>query len=114
MLGVKWINFTIPFVPGYKDKDEHFINFICKDFPAHLAKIEARLAAQKGKFMLGNDLTLADFVVAIPFFLLSHNDGFEFSHIVASVVSKYPKTNAWIENFHSLNKDSLNKNVRPF
>ena len=108
------MNFTIPFFPAYKNKDDHFIEFICKSFPAHLAFIEARLAAHKGKFMLGNQLTLGDFVMAVPFFLLSHNDSFEHSHIVASVVSKYPKVKAWIENIHSINKESLNKNVRPF
>ena len=85
-LAPNWINFTIPIVPAYKDKDDHFVSFICKTFPAHLAKLEARFSQHSGKYILGKELTLGDFVAAIPFFLLSHNEGYENSHIVSAVV----------------------------
>ena len=109
-----WVKFTIPFFPTYKDKDDHFVTFVCKTFPAHLAKLETRLTAHKGKFIAGKSLTLGDFVAAIPFLLLSHNDGYENSHIVNAVVANYPRTKAWIDNFFAMNKESLAKNIRPF
>ena len=113
VINYKLSNFIIPFYPGYKNKDQLFIEFICKLLPDYLEKIEARLAAHKDKFILGKDITLADFSMATPFFKLSHNDGFEYSHIVDSVISKYPKSRAWIQNFYSINKESLTKFVRP-
>mgnify|MGYP002634836035 CR=1 FL=1 len=50
----EWVNFTIPFVPGYKDKDEHFIKFICKTYPEYLSKMEERFSTNGGKYILGN------------------------------------------------------------
>ena len=30
------VNFMIPLVPGYKNKDDHFVNFIINVFPKYL------------------------------------------------------------------------------
>ena len=34
------VPFVLPMHPGYKDKDEHFTQFIIKHFPAYLQKVE--------------------------------------------------------------------------
>lgn len=94
---MKIANFTIPMAPGYKDKDQNFINFIAKDLPDVMAAIEAMLVANGTKYLAANCITLADFVFGAFLLKLPYNDKYANQHIVEAVVRKYPKTYALAE-----------------
>ena len=82
--------------PGYKDKDEHFTQWIVKHFPKFLAGLEERLA--KGtRYLCSDNMTIADIAVGSLFFSMVYNDSYENCHIMQAVVNKYPKVVAWME-----------------
>jgi len=94
---LKIANFTFEGAPGYKDKDQNFINFIAKDLPDTMAELEAMLVANGTRYLAANHVTLADFVFGGFLLKLPYNDNYANQHIVEAVVRKYPKTYALAE-----------------
>ena len=90
--------------PEYKNKDEHFLKFLVKTWPEYLTMIENTLNDKGGKYLLGSQMTIADLEISAPFFRLSHNDKFENSHILETVIDKHPKVKSWIGNMKSIFK----------
>ena len=88
--------FILPIHPGYKDKDTHFVTFITEHFPKYLEYFEGYLNKSSGKYMLGDELTIADFNSFGCFFKLALNDLYEHNLILKTMISKYPKTLAYI------------------
>ena len=99
--------FTIPMVPAYANKDDHFIAYITKKFPDYLKVLEDTLAAN-GPYICGKEMTIADCSTAAVFFKTSHNDAYEHSLILASIVNKYPKVKAWVEMMGGHMKETIN------
>ena len=77
-----YVNFLIPFLPGYKDKDEHFTQFIIKHFPAFLKKLEERLTKNAKKYLVADHMTVADIAVAANLFKMPYNDNYANQHIL--------------------------------
>ena len=73
----KYIGFLVPFLPMYKEKDEHFTQFIIKHFPEFLEKIEAKLTKIGGKCIVSDQMTIADCFLASTFLKLAYNDLYE-------------------------------------
>ena len=101
---VKIAPFVLPVHPEYKNKDEHFLQFLVKTWPEYLSMIENTLNEKGGKYLLGSQITIADLTISAPFFRLSHNDKFDNSHILEVVIDKHLKTKAWITNLKSIFK----------
>ena len=90
-----FVNFLFEMLPGYKDKDEHFTQWIVKHFPKYLAGLEERLS--KGtRYLCSDHMTIADIAVGSLFFRMVYNDSYEYCHIMQAVVNKYPKVFAWM------------------
>ena len=89
---MKIANFTIEMAPGYKDKDQNFINFIAKDLPEVCSALETMLIANGTRYLAANCLTMADIVFGAFLLKLPYNDKYANQHIVEAVVRKYPKT----------------------
>ena len=87
-----WANFVIPLMPGYKDKDEHFVKWITGKFQACLQKMEDLLSASSGKFLLGNHMTIGDIIMGSLLMRLCNNNAYEHNLILTTIVNKYPKT----------------------
>ena len=106
----KFNSFLLPFVPSYKNKDEHFTNFIIADFPAYLEKFEETLSKNGGPYLSGKDINIADFSAFGFFFKLVLNEQFEHYLILTAILSKYPKTKAYVENAANMFADWRSKN----
>ena len=96
-LNPKVFSFTSPMSPEYKNKDEHFVNFITLIFPEYLAKLEARFEKHGKNFLLADHMTLGDIAVASLLMKTLYNDNYDNCHILQAVISKdkFPKTNQW-------------------
>lgn len=91
--------FQVPLLDAYKKKDEHFVTYITQQLPGRLKKIEEHLEKNKTKFLCADHVTLADFAYGIHLLKHAYNHKFEHEHIVKAVLSNYPRTNVWMENF---------------
>ncbi len=80
-----------------KNKDENFMKFICKTLPAYMKMLEDTLNQNDCKYLVSEQMSLADIAVASHFFKLAYNDLYENQHIMQAVMSKYTKANAWAE-----------------
>ena len=107
-------NFTVPLVPAYQNKDEHFTKWILELFPKFLQNIEDHLEKNGGPYLLGSKITIADFSTMSPFVRTSHNDVYENSDILQAVIAKYPKAQSWINHMVELCKDYIDNNKYPF
>ena len=89
----------MPLLDAYKKKDEHFVAYITQQLPGRFKKIEEHLEKNKTKFLCADHVTLADFAYGTHVLKHVYNHKFEYEHIVKAVLSDYPKTQAWAENF---------------
>jgi glutathione S-transferase len=80
---------------GTPEFDESFKQFILKDWPEYLEKFEKRIT--NSKFIVSDQLTMADFVYAARFFMFAWNDEFELCHILQSIVERYPKVKKYVD-----------------
>ena len=96
-LNPKVFPFMSSISPEYKNKDEHFVNFIVKFFPEYLAKLEARFEKNGQKFLLADHMTLGDIAVGALLFKTAYNENYDNCHILQAVISKdkFPKTYQW-------------------
>jgi len=99
------VSFIVPFDARYKNKDEHFTNFICEWLPNFLSNMEKHLASRKVKWLAGNNITLADFNVGAHVMRLAYNPRYENKHIVQTVIAKYPLSKAWAEQFRDYTQE---------
>ena len=76
----KW--HIVPFLPQYKEKDDHFVTFITTKFPNYLQKIEERLTKSQTKYMFASHITLADICFASFLIQFPYNDAYDYQHIV--------------------------------
>ena len=83
--------FILPFLPAYKNKDDHFTEFIIKVFPEYLQTVEDILTKKGKKYMYSDSITLADIFFATNIFKLCQNDKYEHSLILTAILHKYPK-----------------------
>lgn len=98
--------FTVQFLSAYKTaKDENFVNYITKLFPARLEKIEYHLGKHKHKWLCADHPTLADFAMGVHIIRIAYNDKYEYEHIIRAVMENYPLTKAWAENFRDYTKE---------
>ena len=74
--------------------DTIFTEYILKKFPEALTKLEAKLGSTK--YMVSNNLTMADIFFASLMFMMTYNDDYEHCHILQAVVQKYPKVQAYV------------------
>ena len=96
------IKFLVPVHPEYKNRDEHFTKFITKGFPAYLKMLDEKLKENGGhKYLLSDEMTLADIIVGSYFLKLCYNDMYDNQHICQAVLSKFPKVNEWAERIGS-------------
>ena len=95
----KYFSFTSPLSPEFKNKDEHFVKFITKEFPEYLAKIEAKLEKYGKKFLFADNITLGDLALASMLLKTAYNDNYDNCHILQAVISKekFPKTHQWCQ-----------------
>mmetsp|Transcript_24742 Transcript_24742/g.38524 ORF Transcript_24742/g.38524 Transcript_24742/m.38524 type:complete len:130 (-) Transcript_24742:27-416(-) len=91
------VNFIFPQMPGYKDKDEHFTQFIIKHFPAYLQRLEDHFSTSGMKFLAGDSMTLADLCFASFLLRLPYNDEYPNCHILQAIVQKFPRTRDYCE-----------------
>ena len=105
----KYNQFLLPFLPSYKNKDELFTNFIISDYPAYLEQFEETLTKNGGPFLSGADINLADFSACGFFFKMVVNEQFEHYLILTAILSKYPKTKAYVEKMCGIFADWRNK-----
>ena len=110
----KYFPFLSSISPEYKNKDEHFVNFITKFFPEYLAKTEARFEKYGHKFLLADHMTLGDISVAGLLLKTVYNDNYENCHILQAVISKdkYPKTYQWCQMITQIFKSFQEKTVQ--
>ena len=109
----EWSTKASPFVfflnPQYKNRDEHFLNFITDNFPAWISKIEGVLSQSGGKYLFGDSFTTADCSIGSIFLKLVWNDHFEHNLILQAVVNKSPKIKAYAETIRDDFKDMIDK-----
>ena len=74
--------------------DTVFTEYILKKFPEALAKLEAKLGSTK--YLVSNNLTMADIHFASIVFQKTYNDDYEHCHILQAVVQKFPKVQAYV------------------
>ncbi len=86
------LNFIFPQMPGYKDKDEHFTQFIIKHFPAYLQRLEDHFSTSGFKFLAGDAMTPADTCLAAFLPRLPYNDEYANFHILQAIIQKFPRT----------------------
>ena len=79
---LKWMNFFLPLMPEYKNKDEHFLTWITKTMPQWMEELEAGIVKNKGKYLLGSKITIADIQTYSVFFKLATNEKFEHNLII--------------------------------
>ena len=96
---VETAKFQVPLLDSYKNKDQHFIEYVTDLLPIHLKKIEETLKNKKTKFLCGDHITLADFAYGVHILRHAYNHKFEHEHIVRAAIMKYPLTLAWSERF---------------
>ena len=108
--------FLLPFLPQYKEKDEHFSQFIVKFFPEYLANLEARMTDNNWKYTCGNTMTIADCSVASMLFKLVSNDKFEHNLILKVVMDEktYPKCNKFLKTMENHFSNILANSNYPF
>lgn len=82
---------------GTDDFDESFKTFILKTYPEWLQKVEDRLTANGKKYFVSDQMTMADIAFLGKMYLSTLDDGFDYCHILQSVVQKFPKTWALVE-----------------
>ena len=109
-LGKEIAKFNYPYHPEIKNKDDHFLTFITKTFPAYLKELDGKFG--DNKYLLGNEMTLADIVVASTFIKVVYNDEYENCDILQCVVNKSPKTLQWITMMLSIFKDFTENMVK--
>ena len=100
----RWL---VPLFAEYKDRDTKIINFIAVDFPKYLEYFEDLLNKSPGKYLFGDNLTVADFHSIAHFFRLSHNELYEHNIILKRIVAKYPKTDAYLNSVSEKFKDYM-------
>jgi len=72
-----YIHFMLPFLPTYKQKDNYFIQFITKHFPALLEKLDSRLSKYGHKYLVSPQMSIADVFIAGELFKMAYNEEFE-------------------------------------
>jgi len=97
----KTLGFLVPFLPQYKEKDEHFTQFIIKHFPEFLEKMENKMNKNGTKYLCANNITLADIILGAFFLKLPYNDSYPNQHILQAIMENYPKTKALAENLRA-------------
>ena len=78
----KYMPFALPVHPEYKNKDEHFLNFITKHLPEWMSHIEGILNKSSGKYLFGDRFTTADCTTGAVFIKLVWNDHYEHNLIL--------------------------------
>jgi glutathione S-transferase len=95
---LKTINaFILPMHPGFKNKDVHFTSFITGDFHVELAKLDDLLAKSNGKYLFGDQLTVADCSIGSHMLKIAHNPIYDNSLILREIVDQYPRVKAWFD-----------------
>ena len=98
-------------------KIELFTKWAGETFPATLAKLEKRLAANSSQnFLVGDKLSTADFVLFSAMFGFVHNEGFEHREPLAHALAQNPLLNAYVEHHRAttLKEYLATRPVRPF
>ena len=93
----KYIPFILPIHSEYKNKDEHFLNFITTHFNVWLAHIEGILNKSNGKFLFGDTFTIADCTTGSVIIKLCLNDTYEHNLILQAVLNKNAKVKAYAQ-----------------
>lgn len=104
----------VTIVPNYYENfDKVFTNFITKEWEPFLARLDKHL---EGKYLFGNNFTIADAYVSSFFFLSSHNEQFEHNMILKALLAKHPRVEAWIDGIAYEFRDYFARpeNKRPF
>jgi len=70
-----------------------------------LSTIESTLEKNDSKWLVGNEITLADFAIGCHMVRLAYNHKYENQHIIRAVLAKHPKTKAWAEAFRDHTAD---------
>ena len=99
------VRFQVPFIDAYKSKDDHFIHFITGEFDKWLAKIDDLLNKSTGKYLFGDQMTLADISTGAVFLKLNGNSHFEHNLILDAIVRKYPRVHAYSQMIDTTFKD---------
>ena len=98
-------------------KIELFTKWAGETFPATLAKLEKRLAANSSQhFLVGDKLTTADFGFLSAIFSFVHNDGFEHREPLQHSLAQNPLLAAYVKHHqeNTLKEYLASRPVRPF
>ena len=60
-----------------KNKDENFMKFICKTLPAFMRMLEDTLNQNDCKYLVSEQISMADISISSHFFKLAYNDMYE-------------------------------------
>ena len=90
---------------GTEEYDQDFTQFILKKFPEWLEKLEGKLD-HTHKYLLSDNLTMADISVASSFFQHVYNNDYDYCHILEAIVLKYPKVTAYLKKLQVDLKDT--------
>ena len=90
------LNFTVPMIDAYKQKDEHFTTFITTSFPKYLKRLDDILTENGTKYLFTKQMTAGDLFAASIIMRVAHNDEYEYCHILQAVISKQPKVQSWL------------------
>ena len=112
----KYNPFLLPIHPLFKDKDEHFSQFIVKHFPEYLADLESRLSENNWTYTCGNTLTIADCSTASMLFKIVASDRFEHNLILKVVMDEklYPRSNKYLKLMENTFSSFLTNNKYDF
>lgn len=91
-------NFYLPISAGYAKKDEHFKKYLEDGFPTYLKEFEELLTKSGTLYLWGDQQSCADISASSFFLKVVYNPTFEHNLTLAAEVTKYPKTQAWVDN----------------